>query len=217
MFLILWTLLMTPFAQAEQGPYMWGVGPVISTIVLPGDHPFNFPDQADDAGFTKTSGDVGLGVHAVMYMRATQRFGTHLWYHSGSGGYSSPNVTMEYDFVGSSANGMTLLGGFGAGFGYQRWKTGEGDEQKKLTMNTFILRAQGSVNYRTKTNCFEIGTFMNFFLPSGSVIESGDGKSEPTNFVMYPTVGLEFTGYFGDFRPPKKSKRSRRSKKKGRR
>jgi hypothetical protein len=215
MLLMLWTLLLSPFAHAGEGPYMWGVGPTISTIVLPGSHPFNFPDEADDAGFKATGPDVGLGIHAVMYMRATQRFGTHMWYHTGENGYSSPNLTLEYDFVGSSANGVTVLGGLGGGFGAQRWKNENND---KLKMSTFILRAQGSVNYRTKANCFELGAFVNFFLPSGQSIESKDGEETEVGFVMYPTFGLEFTGFFGDFRPPKNAnKRGRRKKKGGRR
>jgi len=163
MLLMLWTLLMTPLVQASQGPYMWGVGPTISTIVLPGTHPFNFPDEADAAGFKGTGGDVGFGLHGVMYMRATQRFGTHMWYHTGQNGYSSPNLTLEYDFVGSSANGVTVLGGLGGGFGSQSW---ENEAGSKLKMNTFILRAQGSVNYRTKANCFEIGAFVNMLVLS---------------------------------------------------
>ena len=216
MLLMLWTLLMTPLVQASQGPYMWGVGPTISTIVLPGTHPFNFPDEADAAGFKGTGGDVGFGLHGVMYMRATQRFGTHMWYHTGQNGYSSPNLTLEYDFVGSSANGVTVLGGLGGGFGSQSW---ENEAGSKLKMNTFILRAQGSVNYRTKANCVEIGAFVNMFLPSGQRIEKPNGNETDVGFVMYPTLGLEFTAFFGDFKPPKKgkNKRQRRRKKGGRR
>ena len=47
MLLLLWTLIMTPFASADQGPFMWGVGPTISTAALPAQMPFNFPDEAE--------------------------------------------------------------------------------------------------------------------------------------------------------------------------
>jgi len=214
MLLLLWTILMTPFAQAEQGPYMWGVGPTLNTIVFP-PHPVNFPKQADDLGFKKTGFDMGFGVHAVMYMRPTQRFGSHLWYSAGAEGYSSPNITFEYDFIGSSANNVSVLAGLGGGFGAQRWKN---ENEDKFKMSTFILRAQGSVNFKTKRNCYEMGLFANFYFPAGSSIEKADGKDiDDINFVIYPTVGLEFTGYFGDFTPPKKGRKGRRKKRGGRR
>lgn len=225
MLLMLWTLIMTPFASADQGPFMWGVGPTISTVALPAQMPFNFPDEAetDKVNFKGTGGDVGFGVHAVMYMRHTQRFGTHMWYHTGANGYSSPNLTIEYDFVGSSANNVAFLGGLGGGFGSQSWKNDAGD---KLSMNTFIARGQGSVNFRTHTNMFELAVFLNMFFPSGSVIEpagnndvgNGPGKEVDAAFVIYPQLGLEFTAYFGDFKPPRKGnkkRRNRRNKKRG--
>lgn len=216
MLLMLWTLLMSPFAHAEQGPYMWGVGPTLNTIVFP-THPIDFPDDVDSVGgFEKTGFDMGFGVHAVMYMRERQRFGTHLWYSGGSGGYSSPNITFEYDFIGTSANNVALLAGLGGGFGAQRWKNEAGD---KFKMNTFILRSQGSVNFKTKRNCYEMSLFFNLLLPAGSHIDyEEEGKQDKdSSFKMYPTVGLEFTGYFGDFTPPKKGRKGRRKKRRGRR
>lgn len=54
MLLLLWTLIMTPFASANQGPFMWGVGPTISTVALPAQMPFNFPDEADALNFKGT-------------------------------------------------------------------------------------------------------------------------------------------------------------------
>ena len=217
MLLLLWTLVMTPFASAQEGPFMWGVGPTLSTVVLPGAMPFNFPDEADDLGFEKTGGDVGIGVHAVMYMRHTQRFGTHAWYHTGAGGYSSPNLTLEYDFVGSSANGVTVLGGLGGGFGSQSWENDNGD---KLKMNTFIARGQGSVNFRTPTVCYELAAFVNMYFPANTKIEKKTGETIDAAYTLYPVLGLEFTAFFGDFKPPGKGKgkgkgRKGRKKKRG--
>ena len=214
MLLLLWTLVMTPFASAQQGPFMWGIGPTISTVVLPGEMPFNFPDEADAAGFKGTGGDVGFGVHGVLYMRHTQRFGTHIWYHTGANGYSSPNLTLEYDFVGTAANGGTVLGGLGGGFGSQSW---ENDNGAKLKMNTFIARGQGSVNFRTPANAYELAAFVNIFFPSGTRIESANGVEQEAAFVIYPQIGLEFTAFFGDFKAPRKGKknRNRRNRKRG--
>ena len=214
MLLLLWTLIMTPFASADQGPFMWGVGPTISTVALPAQMPFNFPDEAD-ALTSRVPGDVGFGVHAVMYMRHTQRFGTHMWYHTGANGYSSPNLTIEYDFVGSAANNVAFLGGLGGGFGSQSWENERGD---KLSMNTFIARGQGSVNFRTPTNMFELAVFLNMYVPSGSTIELASTKEEvDAAFVIYPQLGLEFTAYFGDFRLEGQQERRNRRKRGGRR
>lgn len=213
MLLLLWTLIMTPFASANQGPFMWGVGPTISTVALPAQMPFNFPDEADALNFKGTGGDVGFGVHAVMYMRHTQRFGTHMWYHTGANGYSSPNLTIEYDFVGTSANNVAFLGGLGGGFGSQSWENDAGD---KLSMNTFIARGQGSVNFRTHTNMFQLGVFMNVFFPSGSTIERKNGAELDAAFVIYPQLGIEFTTFFGDFKPPRKGNKKRRNRRKKR-
>jgi len=212
MLLMLWTMLLAPLAHAEQGPYMWGVGPTLNAVVWPS-HPLDFPKAAEEEGFKQTGLPVGFGVHAVMYMRATQRFGTHLWYSGGSNGYSSPNITFEYDFVGSSANNVSVLAGLGGGFGFQRWKN---DNEDKFKMNTFILRGQGSVNFKTKRNCYEMGLFANFLLPSGSRVEMADGTEKEAGFSIYPTLGLEFTAYFGDFTPPRKGRKGRKGRRKKR-
>ena len=73
----------------------------ISTVALPAQMPFNFPDEADALNFKGTGGDVGFGVHAVMYMRHTQRFGTHMWYHTGANGYTLKDIFI--DCVGVNA------------------------------------------------------------------------------------------------------------------
>ena len=57
--------LTTPVAHASQTPYMWGIGPTVNTIVLPGNHPFEFPDVVKSAGFKTTGGDVGFGYDAI--------------------------------------------------------------------------------------------------------------------------------------------------------
>ena len=58
------------------------------------------------------------------------------------------------------------------------------------------------------------------YFPSGSTIEPASTKEEvDAAFVIYPQLGLEFTAYFGDFKPLKgnKKRRNRRKKRGGRR
>ena len=221
MLLFLWTMLMSPIANAGPSPYMWGVGPMVNTIVLPGEHPIGFPkatrikdaDGNNQALLDKTLGDVGIGVHGVLYMKRAQRLSSHAWYSTGAGKYRSPNFTFEYDFAGQSSSGVTILGGLGAGLGSQRWTT---EDTGTLRMNHYILRAQGAANYRTKKNCYEIGAFVNWFLP-GRQLWQEKGASEETRVKggFYPTMGVEMTAFFGDFRPPKSNKKKK--KKGGRR
>jgi len=223
MLLLLWTLITIPIASAGSGPYMWGVGPMVNTIVLPGEHPASFPkatrikdqDGNNQALLDKTLGDVGFGVHGVLYMKKAQRISSHAWYSTGAGQYRSPNITFEYDFAGQASNGVTLLGGLGAGLGAQRWTT---DSAGTLKMNHYILRGQGAVNYRTKKNCYEMGAFINWYLPGRQLWDAaGDAEEERVKGGFYPTLGLEGTVFFGDFRPPKTGGKKRRKKKGGRR
>jgi hypothetical protein len=221
MLIFLWSLLVAPIAHAGSGPYMWGVGPMINTIVLPGEHPVGFPKDTrikDEDGknqplLDKTLGDVGFGVHGVLYMKRAQRLSSHAWYSTGAGKYRSPNFTFEYDFAGQASSGVTILGGLGAGLGHQKWTT---ESAGTLKMNHYILRAQGAANYRTKKNCFELGAYMNWYLPGRQLWDAaGDVAEERVKGGFYPTLGVELTAFFGDFRPPKNGKGKKSKKKKG--
>ena len=56
---------------------------------------------------------------------------------------------------------------------------------------------------------FELAVFLNMFFPSGSTIELASTKEEvDAAFVIYPQLGLEFTAYFGDFKPLGRATRS---------
>jgi len=222
MLMILLSLFASP-AVAGSGPYMWGVGPVVNTMVLPGEYPVGFPKETkveNEDGklktvLDKTQGDIGVGVHGVLYMKKAQRVGGHAWIQTGGGDFSSQNFTLEYDFAGDAANGVTILAGIGGGFGKQKWRTaGEGE----LTMNTYILRGQGGVNYRTKRNCYELAGYLNWNIPGKQVWDETDVDEVDASGGFYPTLGLEATMFFGDFRPPKnRGTNKRRRKKSGRR
>lgn len=44
-------LLFAPEALAIDEPYMWGVGPRVGTMVIPGKYPITFPDKVDNFNF----------------------------------------------------------------------------------------------------------------------------------------------------------------------
>jgi hypothetical protein len=79
------------------------------------------------------------------------------------------------------------------------------------------LRAQGAFNYRTKANCYEFGVFFNMNIPGVQNWDEDEKDTETVRGGFYPTLGIEGTVFFGDFRPPKKGggKRGKRGKKKG--
>ena len=59
----------------------------------------------------------------------------------------------------------------------------------KLSMNTFIARGQGSVNFRTPTNMFELAVFLNMFF-LGLHIELASTKEEvDAAFVITRSLG----------------------------
>ena len=207
MLMVLLSMLVAP-SEAASGPYMWGVGPVVNTMVLPGEYPVGFPKQTkeeNDDGkmktvLDKTQGDIGVGVHGVLYMKKAQRVGGHAWIQKGGGDFSSQNITFEYDFAGDAANGVTVLAGLGGGFGKQKWRT---PSEGELTMNTYILRGQGGVNYRTKRNCYEMAAYLNWSIPGKQLWdETGEADEVEASGGFYPTLGIEATMFFGDFRPP---------------
>jgi hypothetical protein len=213
MLLLLLSMLLP--AQAGSGPYMWGGGPTINTIVYPGEHPALFPGKTKDEDkkplLDKTKGDVGIGGRGVLYLGKTQRIGAHLWYSMGGGHYKSPNFTIEYDMAGTDMSGVGLLAGLGAGLGHQRWETpGKGE----LKSATYILRGQGAVNYRTKRNMFELGIFLNLIIPGKQKWTPVGGETEEFNggWPINPTIGLEANVYFGDFTPPKKKKKKKKKR-----
>ena len=224
MMLMLMGLLANP-VHASSGPYMWGVGPVLNTLVLPGSHPVSFPKDTREENeegnmvsiLDKTNSDIGFGVRGVLYMKKTQRVGAHAWLQRGSGDFRGSNITFEYDFEGSSSNAVTVLAGLGAGFGTQRWDTKGAGE---LKANTYILRGQAGANYRTRRNCYEVAAYLNWNIPGRQLWDTPDADETEISGGFYPTVGIEATAFFGDFRPPKSGKRggkARRGKKSGRR
>ncbi len=210
MFLILMSLLSSAEAKS---PYMWGVGPTVNTIVMPSAYPWVMPGVADDEDgntlLEKTRGDMGIGAHGVLYMKKKMRVGSHVWYAFGTGGYRSMNWTVEYDFAGTESNGVSVLGGFGGGFGTQRWQTNDVGE---LSMGTYIIKTQGAVTYRTRRQAYEVGGYVSLILPATAKFNpSGEaGEEEVSGLGLYPHAGIEATVYFGDFKPPSSKKKKKR-------
>ena len=144
-----------------------------------------------------------------MYMRHTQRFAA-TWYHGANGTASNPDHRVRFRGFSGQQRGLPRRTG---GVGLQSWENERGD---KLSMNTFIARGQGSVNFRTPTNMPELAVFSIYSSPRVPSFELGEHKEVDAAFVIYPQLGLEFTAYFGDFKPPRKGNKKRRNRRKKR-
>jgi hypothetical protein len=205
-------LLMSLLSPAEAA-YMWGVGPTVNTIIWPSSYPNGGLVSKLDNDMDETTGDLGIGGHGVLYFKKKMRVGSHLWYAFGTGRYRSWNWTVDADLWGIESNSVSVLGGFGAGLGTQRWKDYDHGE---LTMGTYILKTQGSVTYRTKRQAYELGSYVGILLPGQVDFQPTGGEKESIDGVdsggFYLQIGLEATVFFGDFKPPKSKKKKKKKK-----
>ena len=200
--------LLIPTADAANQPYMWGVGPSLSTIALPGEYPFGFPGDTNGK-LSTTKNDLGIGAHGVLYLQGGQRAASHLTYGSGKN-FNSLAFTVEYDQKLTGSNGVAFYTGVGGGFGNITFKAEDGDQELKTA--TFIARGNLGAWYRDGTRCYELSTFVQLVIPgnqqftnaAGDTTEVSDGW---TVLGGYSHLGIEGTVYFGDFTPPKKKKK----------
>lgn len=131
-------------------PFMWGVGPSIGTIVVPGRYPLQFPskinnydfiDEGPRAGdedgeepkrdllngeprFTsmeRVRDDLRLGVEGFYGINKDHRVGAGVGTAFGRG-YSDLWFTFNYDNVIVSEQPFNVVAGIGAGFGSMKFK-----------------------------------------------------------------------------------------------
>ncbi len=206
---LLLALAASPTAEAanNQGPIMWGVGPVVSTIALPARYPSAFPEEADGNVGT-ARGDVGVAIRGQAYLDRTWRGAARLKLGLGSETWRDTQFTLEVDKKLVGSNGFRLLGGGGLGFGSQKFtsETGSGAE---LTMGTLLVRGQAVGQYRTKTSAYELGFFVVYPHPLIQEYTGAGGNTTEVTGGFYPQFGIEAGVYFGDFKPPKKKKKKK--------
>ena len=204
-------LLLMSLINPADAAYMWGVGPTVNTIVWPSSYPNGGLVTKLDDDMEETTSNMGVGAHGVLYLGKRKRMGSHLWYAFGNGGYKSWNWTVDADLWGTDSSGVSVLGGFGAGLGTQRW---EDQDHGELKMGTYILRAQGSATYRMRRQAYELGGWAGVVLPGTAKFQPTGGEQETLSGAdstgFYPQIGLEATVYFGDFTPPKSRKKGKK-------
>ncbi len=193
--LILAALTAAP-AHADSGPWMWGVGPTLGTIVYPGRFPASLGDYPALEG--KVRGDVITGAHGVVYLDGSNRLGSHVDLGIGSG-YTSAAWTLEYERILVRGGGIHVFAGGGLGFGSYTLK----DDAGKLHTPTYELRGQVGALYKQKQTAEELSVFVKLpFNGNPTYTPTGGTKADATNAGNWFHVGLQATVYFGDWTMP---------------
>jgi hypothetical protein len=192
-----------PTAEAGSGPYMWGVGPSLSTIAYPGRFPSWYPkDVREGYGFEQVKGDVGLGAKGMIYLDAKNRVGARAVFGFGDD-YNSSAITGEYDRYILGSKPAYVFAGGGVGFGQFKFS---GDDTAELRVPTYLFRGQVTGVYRHDSFMVDVSLFLQFVIPGYQELSDGGGEEEISG-GFYTHGGLDATIYFGDFKPPKKKKR----------
>jgi len=66
-------LLMVATDAHALDPYMWGIGPRVGTMVIPGRYPLKLPEAVDGSSIEKVRHDVSIGVEGAYYLHSFQR------------------------------------------------------------------------------------------------------------------------------------------------
>jgi hypothetical protein len=139
-------------AQAADGPYMWGVGPSLSTIAWPGAYPNQFPratgdnDPSPRDNLEAVKGDLSIGGRGLLYLKNKQRLGARLNLGFGNG-YNATTFTIEYEQSILREDNINVFVGGGIGVGRLKFAQGENGT---LSTNTYNTRLQVAATFRDK-------------------------------------------------------------------
>lgn len=203
--LLLAAIAIAPAEAADSGPWMWGVGPTLGTIVYPGRFPASVPD-AYGALDGKVRGDVMTGVHGVLYIDGDNRLGSRVDLGLGSG-YTGLAWSLEYERILLRGGGVHLFAGGGLGFGSYSIK----DEAiGKLHTPTYEVRAQVGALYKQKSTAEQLEIFVKLpFNGNPTFTAPGAEKVDAEGGGNWFHVGLMATVYFGDWTMPASEKKKK--------
>jgi hypothetical protein len=182
-------------------PYMWGVGPRVGTMFVPGRFPLKFPKDIQDSTTTTLSRvrfDIEGGVEAVYYLSPFTRMSLIGGIGYGQR-YLDGHVLVLYDYVVSSG-AMDFMFGAGVGFGSARFRGT--DLNEVLKMPYYPFRADVKALIRDKTRGYQGTLYFQYDLPSRFYYTNTDGLSQDVKGGLALTLGLELSVLFGDFTPP---------------
>jgi len=184
-------------------PYMWGVGPKIGTMVLPGQYPVRFPQAVRNdanADLSRVKNDLSLGVDAVYYINGRSRARSFASLGFGLGEpYFDANWNVGYQFV-AVTGAMDVLFGGAAGVGTA---TFHGTELARLQMPYYPLRADASALIRDETRGYQATAYFVYNVPGKQTFTGSDGVDLTVGWGVNFALGIEFALYFGDLMPPR--------------
>ncbi|MBN2800246.1 MAG: hypothetical protein JXX28_13990 [Deltaproteobacteria bacterium] len=203
--LVAGALLLPSLPAFALDAYMWGVGPQIGTIVIPGHYPIRFPKTVDrNDTLSEVRDDLSLGGEAVYYVDGHTR--TLAMANMGFGrGYLDYHLILKYNYV-TQTGAMDFLAGGGLGVGQARWR---GDGDSVLKSPYYPARVEGSALIRDNTRAYQLTFYGQYNLPAQQRFWNADGvEVNDIGGGVYALFGTELTVLFGDFTPPKNMRKA---------
>jgi len=220
-------LCWAPAATAKTSTYMFGFGPRVGTIVIPGAYPASFPsfDElnqngqetgekikiAEDTTIEKVRGDMVLGVEGLYWADKKNRLAGTVGLGLGSG-YNDAHLILKYDKMYALDALDTFVGG-GVGVGVANFK---GENSEHLRVPYYPIRGEVGAIMRQKTYAIQALIFLNLNLPGRQTLTLDQVANDGTTYEVeyessfgwsfYPQLGAEIQLLFGDFTKPRKNK-----------
>lgn len=183
----------------------WGVGPIVSTIVIPGQYPVSLPTVAQGE-VDKVKGDIELGVRGVVYpsgigrifLQGSLGFGTSAW--------GQQEFALGWDQVLVKDEEFQLLFGAGIGAGHERFK--DKGKTDYLNVNYFPVRGQLTALLRDRVRAYQVSVYGLYHIVGGQqyctsatadCTSGADGDGLIAG-ALYAGMGAEVSVLFGDFR-----------------
>ena len=217
-------------AEAKKGlqnrPYMYGWGPSVNTMLFPFQYPHSFPIGKDDTTppneqLNEMRQDLGFGPKFTMYINKQYRLSAYPYAHLGANqsGYRSVGISLEGDASILIDNNVSVFYGVGGGsnlFTFDQGSSGVVSAQQ--------LYAKGQVGmmYFDRLRAYELALYAKFGWTGVERFEYLDVEYENDvganddlkGSLYYPTLGIQGTYYFGDFRKAQGKKKKGKSGKK---
>lgn len=184
--------------------WMWGVGPKVGTMVLPGTYPIKFPKAVvADGAIQKVGADLVTGVKAVYHASPSLRLGIDGTVNVGGGMLATDGIlSVERVY---SAQAMDFLLGGGVGVGSMKFEA----DAAELSFPYYPLRGAASALIRDGSRGYQGSIYAQVNVPSGTRFIDSQGAEVEAKGGIYGTLGVELSVLFGDFEPPRRAKRDK--------
>lgn len=231
MFCLLLSLLNFAFAApknnqpAKVKPFMSGMGASVGTMFVPLDYPSKFPTikgQDTSPQFTQVQGDVLLGLKGTMFVNQQYRASLQPYLHHGfsDSQYNAYGVNLEVDKMAFREKNVRAYYGLGAGSANMSFANANG---ATLTGTQLYLKGQAGLLYFDRNKAYELGMYAQMGRTGRETLTTSTGNTFQNNGLFgsddklkgsmyFPTIGLQGTVYYGDFR---KGMRDPQKQKKG--